>query len=214
MFTMIHPEYEAYSEKYSSQEIDILKELNRETNLKVMQARMISGHLQGKLLEMLSCMLQPNQILEIGTYTGYSAITLCKGLCEDGILHTIDINAELEDMAKKYFEKAELNHKIKHYIGNALDIIPTIDQTFDLVFIDADKENYIAYFELVINKVRKGGIIIADNVLWSGKVLTETDSTDKETKGIIKFNKFVTTDLRVENLLLPFRDGLMIMRKN
>ncbi|NVN95839.1 MAG: O-methyltransferase [Bacteroidetes bacterium] len=210
---MIHPDYELYSEKYSSPESDILKELNRETNLKVMLPRMLSGHLQGKLLEIISCILQPNQILEIGTYTGYSAIALSKGLQEKGILHTIDINAELEDIAQKYFKKAGVSDKIKHYTGNALDIIPTINHTFDLVFIDADKENYIEYFELVINKIRKGGIIIADNVLWSGKVLTETLPTDKDTKGIVEFNKFVTNDLRVENLLLPFRDGLMIMIK-
>ncbi len=213
MFTMIHPDYEAYSEKYSSPENDILKQLNRETNLKVMQARMLSGHLQGKLLEMLSCMIQPMQILEIGTYTGYSAIALCQGLQENGMLHTIDINAELEAISHKYFEKADLTNKIRHYIGDALDIIPTINQTFDLVFIDADKENYIAYFELVINKVRKGGILIADNALWSGKVLTEPHPKDKETQGIMEFNRFINNDIRVENLLLPFRDGLMIMRK-
>jgi len=174
---------------------------------------MLSGHLQGKLLEMMSCMLQPFQILEIGTYTGYSAIALCKGLQENGMLHTIDINAELEAISLKYFKKAGLDHKIKHYTGNALEIIPTINQTFDLVFIDADKENYVNYFELIIDKVRKGGIIIADNVLWSGKVLTATSSNDKETQGIIEFNKYVNKDKRVENLLLPFRDGLMIMRK-
>jgi len=213
MFSMIHSDYEAYSEKYSSPESNVLKELNRETNLKVMLPRMLSGHLQGKLLEMFSCMLQPHQILEIGTYTGYSAIALCEGLHENGCLHSIDINAELEAISLKYFEKAGLMHKIKHYVGDALDIIPTIHQTFDLVFIDADKENYIAYFGLVIDKLRKGGIIIADNVLWSGKVLGEAHPNDKETKGIIAFNEFVSNDIRVENLLLPFRDGLMIMRK-
>jgi predicted O-methyltransferase YrrM len=211
---MIHPDFEAYSEKYSSPESDILNELNRETNLKVMLPRMLSGHLQGKLLEMFSDMLQPMQILEIGTYTGYSAIALCKGLQENGCLHTIDINEELEAISLKYFEKAGLKNKIKHYVGNAMDIIPTIHHTFDLVFIDADKENYISYFELVIDKVRKGGFIIADNVLWSGKVLTTTTHTDKETQGIIDFNKFITKDKRIENLLLPFRDGLMIMKKN
>ncbi len=213
MFSIIHPEIEAYSEKYSSPESEILNQLNRETNLKVMQARMLSGHLQGKLLEMLSCMLQPMQILEIGTYTGYSAIALCEGLQENGMLHTIDINAELEAISLKYFEKAGLTNKIKHYVGDAIAIIPTIQQTFDMVFIDADKENYIHYFELVIDKVRKGGIIIADNVLWSGKVLTASAHNDKETQGIIEFNKFIINDKRVENLLLPFRDGLMIMRK-
>ncbi|MFZ4399621.1 MAG: O-methyltransferase [Bacteroidales bacterium] len=214
MFTIVHPDYEAYSEKHSSSESSVLNELNRETNLKVMLPRMLSGHLQGKFLEMISCMLQPHQILEIGTYTGYSAISLCKGLHENGILHTIDINAELEAISLKYFEKAGLQNKIKHYIGNALDIIPEINQVFDLVFIDADKDNYIAYFEMVLPKVRKGGIIIADNVLWSGKVLNSSSQNDKETQGIIEFNKFVTKDNRVENLLLPFRDGLMIMRKN
>ncbi len=214
MFSMIHPDYEAYSEKYSSPESEILNELNRETNLKVMLPRMLSGHLQGKLLKIFSCMLQPHHILEIGTYTGYSAIALCEGLQENGCLHTIDINPELEAISLKYFEKAGLRNKINHYIGDALEIIPLIDQRFDLVFIDADKENYIAYFKLIIDKVRKGGIIIADNVLWSGKVLNSATPNDKETKGIIDFNNFVQNDQRVENLLLPFRDGLMIMRKN
>jgi caffeoyl-CoA O-methyltransferase len=213
MFSMIHPDYEAYAEAHTSPESDVLYQLNRETNLKVMQPRMLSGHLQGKILEMISCMLQPSQVLEIGTYTGYSAIALCKGLQEKGLLHTIEINPEHENMAATYFNRAGLNHIIKQYIGDALTIIPSIDQIFDLVFIDADKENYIAYFEMVLPKTRKGGFIIADNVLWSGKVFSEPQANDTETRGIIDFNNAIQQDNRVEKLLLPVRDGLMIMRK-
>lgn len=213
MFTIINPDYEEYASKHSSDETEILKQLNRETNLKIMQPRMLSGHLQGKLLELLSSMIKPERILEIGTYTGYSAIALAQGLTENGILHTIDINEELESIVKDYIQKSGFENKIKFHIGDALQIIPQIDEIFDLVFIDADKENYINYFNMIIDKVRKGGIIIADNVLWSGKVLNEATKNDLDTINLQKFNKLVTEDKRVENVLLPFRDGLMIMMK-
>jgi caffeoyl-CoA O-methyltransferase len=210
---MINPDYEEYAIKHSSDETEILKQLNRETHLKILQPRMLSGHLQGKLLELLSCMIKPNRILEIGTYTGYSAIALAQGLTENGILHTIDINVELENIVKDYIKKSGFENKIKIHIGDAMQIIPQIDEIYDLVFIDADKENYINYFNLVIEKVSKGGFIIADNVLWSGKVLNEAQKNDIDTINLQKFNKLIKEDNRVENLLLPFRDGLMIMKK-
>ena len=210
---MFDPKILQYAEMYSEEESPVLKKLNRETHLKVLHPRMLSGHMQGKLLQMFSYMLNPKQILEIGTYTGYSAICLSAGLCEDGIIHTIDVNPELEDMVKRYFHEAGIEQKSKKYIGNALEIIPTINETFDLVFIDADKENYLNYYKLIFDKVRNGGFILADNVLWDGKVLNTPKPNDTETTGIIEFNEFVHQDKRVENLLLPIRDGLMVMRK-
>jgi predicted O-methyltransferase YrrM len=207
------PEIFNYAEAYSSPETDVLKKLNRETNVKVHFPRMLSGRMQGNLLKMISCMLSPEKILEIGTYTGYSSICLSEGLTENGILHTIEINPEHEDMIRKYHSEAGLSEKINLHIGNALDIIPSIDEQFDLIFIDADKENYLNYFHLVFNKVRKGGFILADNVLWGRKVLKETLPSDTETRSIKEFNEFIQKDKRVENLLLPFRDGLMIIRK-
>jgi predicted O-methyltransferase YrrM len=208
---LIAPAIQQYSEQFTSVESAILKELNRETHAKILMPRMLSGHLQGRLLSMLSHMIQPRRILEIGTYTGYSAICLAEGLQEDGLLHTIEINEELESFAKKYFQKAGVLHKIQMHIGNALDIIPLLDEVFDLVFIDADKEHYAAYYDLVFDKVRKDGFIIADNVLWSGKVLSE--KKDKDTAAIHAFNKKIAADIRVEHLLLPVRDGIMIVRK-
>jgi predicted O-methyltransferase YrrM len=204
---------EAYALAHSDAESDVLKELNRETHLKVLSPRMLSGHLQGNVLSMISKMIQPKQILEIGTYTGYSAIALAQGLQEKGKLHTIDINEEIEKMTRSFFEKAALTTKINYYIGNALTIIPTIKETFDIVFIDADKKNYSVYYDLVFDKVRAGGYIIADNVLWSGKVLDLKKNQDKETLLIDEFNKKVQQDHRVENTLLPLRDGLMMIRK-
>ncbi len=201
-----------YAEAHSTSETDVLKELNRETNAKVLMPRMLSGHLQGRILSMISCMIQPKRILEIGTYTGYSAICLSEGLTDDGILHTIDINEELMTMVKKYFAKASCEKKIKLHTGDATKIILSMEETFDLVFIDADKKNYSTYFDLVISKVRKGGIIIADNVLWSGKVLESFAEMDSDTKAIIEFNKKIQEDKRVENVLLPVRDGLMVIR--
>ena len=200
-----------YAEKFTTEESDVLLQLNRETNAKVLMPRMLSGHLQGQFLSMISCMIQPERILEIGTYTGYSAICLAAGLKPKGILHTIDINDELEDMVRKYFDKANIADKIQYHLGNALQIIPTLNETFDLVFIDADKENYSAYFDLVIDKVRTGGFIIADNVLWSGKVLQE--KKDKDTQAIHFYNEKIKSDNRVAQILLPIRDGLMIARK-
>jgi predicted O-methyltransferase YrrM len=174
---------------------------------------MLSGQLQGRMLSMLSHMIQPKRILEIGTYTGYSAICMAEGMQEDGKLITLDINEELEVMVRGYFEKAGLTQKIDYRIGNAMELIPEIDETFDLVFIDADKKNYTNYFNLVFEKVRPGGFIIGDNVLWSGKVVQTEKKTDKDTQAILDFNRFVHEDDRVENVLFPVRDGLMVIRK-
>jgi caffeoyl-CoA O-methyltransferase len=201
-----------YSEAHTTAESEVLKELNRETHAKILMPRMLSGHLQGRILAMFSRMLQPRRILEIGTYTGYSAICLGEGLTDDGILHTIDINEELMPVAKKYFEKAGSAKKIVMHTGDAVKLIPTLNEVFDLVFIDADKKNYSTYFEMVVAKVRKGGIILADNVLWSGKVLDPPSSMDGDTQAIALFNNKILSDNRVENVLLPVRDGLMIMR--
>lgn len=202
---------EAYAQNYSVEEDAVLAELNRETYAKVMMPRMLSGHIQGNLLRMFSQMIQPKRILEIGTYTGYSAICMAQGMAPNGILHTIDINEELEDMVRKYFKKAGLENQIQYHIGKALDIITTLNETFDLVFIDADKINYANYFDLVIDKVRPGGFIIADNVLWSGKVLNE--KKDKDTKALHEYNQKIASDPRVEHNLIPIRDGLMVARK-
>lgn len=200
-----------YAEEHSTSENDLLKRINRDTHAKVMMPRMLSGHLQGRVLAMISHMIRPERILEIGTYTGYSAICLAEGMQEHGKLITLDINEELEQRVKNYFEEAGLTSRIRYKIGNAMEIIPTLDETFDLVFIDADKENYSLYFDLVIDKVRPGGIILADNVLWSGKVIQE--KKDKDTRALVEFNKKVQDDKRVENVLLPIRDGIFIIRK-
>ncbi len=194
-------------------EDEVLTELDRETNLKVVGGRMISGHLQGQVLTLLSKMIQPKNILEIGTFTGYSAICLAKGLTKNGKLITIEINDELERFAAKYFELAELKDCIEQRIGSATEIIPTLDQTFDLVFIDADKREYIEYFELVFDKVPSGGYIIADNTLWSGKVLDTPATEDHFTKGIIDFNTFIKNNKSVEKVIIPLRDGMTVIRK-
>lgn len=205
---------EEYTENHTSPESEVLIELDRDTNMNILIPRMLSGHLQGRVLSMLSKMIQPKTILEIGTYTGYSAICLAEGLKENGKLYTIDINEELEDMARSYFEKANITKQVDFRIGNALDIIPEIkEDQFDLVFIDADKNNYLNYYELVIDRVNSGGYIIADNVLWSGKVTMETDKMDPDTFAINEFNKHILADSRVENVLFPIRDGLMVIRK-
>ena len=209
----MNPKIEKYINEHTGNEDLILQELNRETHLKVQYPRMLSGYIQGKFLKAISYMIRPDNILEIGTYTGYSAICLATGLKNGSLLHTIEINPEIEDFAKKYFRKAGLESCIKQYIGNALNIIPEIDEMFDLVFIDADKENYLKYYKLVFDKVRKGGFILADNALWGGKVVLPVKHADKETIGVIKFNDFVQSDDRVENVLLPLRDGIMLMRK-
>jgi caffeoyl-CoA O-methyltransferase len=200
-----------YSEDHTSPENDLLKTINRDTNARVMMPRMLSGHMQGRILSMISKMVSPATILEIGTYTGYSAICLAEGLKQGGKLITIDINEELEGTVRNYFEQSPHAKVIDYKIGNALQIIPTLSTRFDLVFIDADKENYGPYYDLVINNVPLGGYILADNVLWSGKVLDE--KPDKDTRAIKEFNLKVQNDKRVENVLLPVRDGIMVMRK-
>lgn len=203
----------AYSEKHSEAESDLLNELNRETHLKVMSPRMLSGHLQGRVLSFISKLLSPNNILEIGTYTGYSALCLAEGLTANGKLITIDPNEETNAVASKYFQRSNYANQIDLKTGDATKIIPTLTQSFDLVFIDADKRNYAVYFDLVIDKIRKGGLIIVDNVLWSGKVTMEEKEMDVDTKAIHDFNKKVKEDIRVTNLLLPVRDGLMLLTK-
>ncbi|MCH8555324.1 MAG: O-methyltransferase [Schleiferiaceae bacterium] len=207
----IDPKIENYAAEHSDQESEVLAKLNRETHAKVLIPRMLSGHIQGRVLSMLSKLHQPNRILEIGTYTGYSGICLAEGLKAGGHLHTIDVNEELEDMANRYFELAGLSNCITMHIGNAMEIIPKLEETWDMVFIDADKENYLNYYNLVIDRVAIGGLIIADNVLWSGKVLD--DQQDEETSALDHFNKTIQQDPRVENLLLPIRDGLMCARR-
>ena len=194
-------------------EDEILMELDRETHLNVVGARMISGHLQGQVLTMLSKMIHPKCILELGTFTGYSAICLAKGLQDGGKLITIEIDDELENIAKKYFKKAGIRHNIVQKIGSALEIISTLTETFDLVFIDAHKPEYPAYYEAVIDKVKSGGYIIADNTLWSGKVLDKPAEDDFQTRGIIQFNDLIKCDNRVEKVILPLRDGMTIIRK-
>jgi len=201
-----------YAVEHSENEPKLLKELNKETWQKILVPRMLSGNYQGRLLSLLSKMTNPKTILEIGTYTGYSALCLAEGLQKKGILHTIDKNEELADIQKKYFDKSAYKTQIKQYLGNALDIIPTINDRFDLVFIDADKPNYSNYFHAIINKMNTGGIIISDNVLWSGKVIEIVDKKDISTLEIIKYNKLLKEDVRVKTVLLPIRDGLTISR--
>ena len=203
-----------YSISKSEKESKLLNDLYRETYLKVLNPRMISGHYQGRILSLISKIISPKKILEIGTYTGYSAICLCEGMDKDGILHTIDNNKELVEIQNKYFKKANLKDKIVQHSGDAKNIIPSIDEEFDIVFIDADKESYPEYYDLIINKVRPGGIIIADNILWSGKILEKVEKDDQATKSIIEFNNKISEDDRVKNIILPIRDGLNIVRKN
>jgi caffeoyl-CoA O-methyltransferase len=206
-------EIEAYIKAHTVPESKLLHQLNRETYQKVLVPRMLSGHLQGRVLSMLSHMIKPKCILEIGTYTGYSAICLAEGLESGGRLITIDINEELEDMVNTYISEAQMTDQIDVIIGNAIEIIPTIKNTFDLVFIDADKTNYSNYFDLIIDQVSSGGYIIADNVLWSGKVVKEITDSDLDTIAILNYNRKIQADPRVENVLLPIRDGLMVARK-
>lgn len=209
----ISQELDDYVCDHTDIESDLLKELNRETNVKVLNPRMLSGHYQGRVLSMLSKMIQPNRILELGTYTGYSALCLAEGLTENGRLITVDVNPELEEMVDKYIQKSPFKNQIQQIIGNGMDVIPTLNEEFDIVFIDADKRNYSAYYDLVFDKVRKGGYIISDNVLWSGKVVNEYEKSDLDTKILKDFNAQLHNDPRVENVLLPIRDGLMIVRK-
>jgi caffeoyl-CoA O-methyltransferase len=207
----IPPLIQKYAEDHTSAERDILKVINRQTHAHVLRPRMLSGHMQGRILSMISHMVRPATILEIGTYTGYSALCLAEGLQPGGKLVTIDINEELENTVLGYFKTSGFSDVIDYRIGNALEIIPTLSMNFDLVFIDADKENYARYYDLVINLVPLGGYILADNVLWSGKVLDE--KPDKDTKAIQEFNEMVQNDSRIENVMLPVRDGILVMRK-
>lgn len=197
----------------TSEESKVLQELNRETWAKVLQPRMLSGHLQGRVLSMLCKMIAPKSILEIGTYTSYSALCLAEGLQKGGKLVTIDRNEELEDMVNSFIQKSGLEDSIDFMVGNAMEIIPSLNCKFDLVFIDADKENYSNYYNLLIDKLDSGAYIIADNVLWSGKVIEEYDKLDAETKALVDYSNMVQQDDRVENVLFPIRDGLMICRK-
>jgi caffeoyl-CoA O-methyltransferase len=200
-----------YLQAHTSPEPTLLRHISRETHLQVLMPHMVSGHLQGRLLAMLSQMIQPQRILEIGTFTGYSAVCLAEGLAPGGKLITLEVNPELEDRLRSYFEEAGFSGNIKLHIGKALDLIPQLTDVFDLVFIDADKHNYAAYLDLVLEKVRPGGFIVADNVLWKGKVLEE--NPDKDTRNMQDFNRKVQLDPRLENVLIPLRDGLMLMRK-
>ncbi len=210
---LISEALQRYAEQNTTPETPVLAALNRETNMKVALPVMLSGQLQGALLQMLSHMIRPKRILEIGTYTGYSAICLAQGLPDGGHLHTIDINEELEDMCLKYFREAWVDQKITQHIGNAAEIISSLNETFDLVFIDADKQNYSLYYDLVFDKVPVGGYILADNVLYDGEVILPDAERSKNAKAIHAFNEKVSNDPRVENVLLPVRDGIMIVRK-
>lgn len=207
----IDPAIDQYATEHTSPESDLLIRITRETYAEVLMPRMLSGHLQGRILSMISKMVAPDMILEIGTYTGYSALCLAEGLSEKGIITTIDINEELEERVRGYFATSDFNSKINYRIGNALNIIPEMEHNFDLAFIDADKINYLNYYNMLLPKMRRGGIILADNVLWSGKVL-EQDKADKDTKALIEFNESIRNDSRVEQVLLPVRDGLMVIR--
>ncbi len=208
----ISPELENYIEQHSEKEPELLAELNKETYQKILLPRMLSGHFQGRVLSMLSKLVRPVNILEIGTYTGYSALCLCEGMKEKGQLHTIDIKEELVDFQRKYFDKSNWGNQITQHLGEAIDIIPTLDLKFDLVFIDADKENYLNYFELILPKMNQGGIILTDNVLWSGKVLEPLHPNDISTKVLIEYNQLMKSDSRIETVLLPIRDGLTVSR--
>jgi len=201
-----------YSVNHTQPEPELLARLARETHQKVLQPRMLSGHYQGRLLSMISKIARPETILELGTYTGYSALCLAEGLQKDGVLHTIDINEELKDFQKKYFDLSIFKDQIHQHLGNALNIIPNLDIKFDLVFIDADKPNYPDYFDLIINKLNPGGIILTDNVLWSGKVVEKIQEDDESTRALVKYNTLVAADSRLETIMLPIRDGLSISR--
>ena len=204
-------------EKYIEESLHRLRtdyeELNRQTHLRTFYPRMLSGNVQGKFLEMICRILQPKRVLEIGTFTGYSAIAMAQGLPKDGLIYTLEVNGEMEDFISEFISKSGFNKKIKLLMGDALEIIPSLEEEFNLVFIDADKEQYVDYYKIAKTKLKKGGFIIADNVLWSGKVLENSSKTDKETQGIVEFNEFVKNDIEVEQVMLSIRDGLMLIRK-
>ena len=205
-------ELDDYIVDHSENEPQLLRELNRETWQKVLNPRMLSGVYQGRVLSILSKIIHPKNILELGTYTGYSALCLAEGMQKEGLLHTVDCNEELYDLQQKYFQKSVYSKQIIQHLGNAIDIIPTIDCTFDLVFIDADKPNYVNYFNLIIGKMNPGGVILSDNVLWAGKVIAPLDPKDVSTKVLLEYNKLLKEDPRIETVLLPIRDGLTISR--
>ncbi|MCL2168314.1 MAG: O-methyltransferase [Lentimicrobiaceae bacterium] len=213
MQPVISEQIEQYCESHTSKESETLYCLNRETNIKIINPRMLSGHLQGQFLSMISKMMKPLHILEIGTYTGYSALCLVEGLQLSGELHTIEINEELENIVTKYFNQSPHKEKLFLHIGNALEIIPLLNKTWDLVFIDGEKKEYLQYYEMVLPLVKTGGFILIDNVLWNGKVVEEVVEKDIDTKFILEFNNYVQNDPRVENVLLPLRDGLLIIEK-
>lgn len=206
-------ELEDYILNHIDKETPLLAKLNRDTHLRILNPRMMSGHLQGRILKMFCRMIQPQKILELGTFTGYSALCMAEGLTDDAIIHTIEHDDELEEMILQTFEKSNFKNQIKLHIGEALEVIETLDETFDLVFIDADKRQYLDYYEAVFPKVRKGGFILADNTLWAGKVIQPLQHNDKQTEAILRFNDFVTNDSRVEKVILPLRDGLTILMK-
>ena len=208
----ISQELEDYIEQHSEKEPALLAALNKETYQKILLPRMLSGHFQGRVLSMLAKLIRPVNILEIGTYTGYSALCLCEGMQENGVLHTIDIKEELVDFQRKHFDKSPWGKQIIQHLGEGVAIIPTLEIKFDLVFIDADKENYLNYFELIVPKMNKGGIILSDNVLWSGKVLEPLNPKDLSTKILLEYNQLLANDPRVETVLLPIRDGLTVSR--
>ena len=205
-------ELENYAAQHTEDEPLLLQELNKRTHLNVLQPRMISGHFQGRFLSLLSKMVQPRTILEIGTYTGYATLCLAEGLHPEGVLHTIDIKEELTDLQREFFDRSGYGNQIVQHLGKAADIIPSLDTTFDLVFIDADKQNYALYFDLVIEKMNRGGIILSDNVLWSGKVVEEVKHNDKHTQALMAYNQKIKDDPRVETVLLPIRDGITLSR--
>lgn len=205
-------ELENYAAQHTENEPLLLQELNKRTHLNVLQPRMISGHFQGRFLSLLSKMVQPHTILEIGTYTGYATLCLAEGLHPEGVLHTIDIKEELTDLQREFFDRSGYGNQIVQHLGKAADIIPALDTTFDLVFIDADKQNYAHYFDLVIEKMNRGGIILSDNVLWSGKVVEEVKHNDKHTQALMAYNQKIKDDPRVETVLLPIRDGITLSR--
>ena len=206
-------EIDDYVVQHSAKEPELLQQLNRETNQKVLQPRMLSGHYQGRILSMISKLMQPSSILEIGTYTGYSALCLAEGMKENGVLHTIDVNEELFDLQKKYFEASPYADHIVQHLGDATEIIPTLETEFDLVFIDADKPNYPKYFKLIMEKLKPGGIIVSDNVLWSGKVVQPLKEGDESTAALLEYNRLLAEDDRLETVMLPIRDGLTISRR-
>jgi len=214
MIEITNPSVEEYISRHSSEESPLLQKVNRETYTEVLMPRMLSGHFQGRVLSMLSFMIRPKRILEIGTFTGYSALCLAEGLAQDGELITIDVNEELEDRVRGYISSAGMDTKIRYIIGNAVTLIPSIDGPFDLVFIDADKHNYFQYYQLVFDKVSSGGFIMVDNTLWNGKVTSaEIVMKDKDTRNLDEFNKHIALDPRVEKIILPIRDGITVIRK-